>query len=116
MSIKRCLLTNQLFLEYTFDMAVWKEEVFGPVLPIIPFDSEDEAIAFANDSQYGLGGYIYTQNKERALKVGRHYKLVTLVLMSKLCDSTRSIWWIQKFRAWSRTWQKKACVNYVHSN
>ena len=53
-------------------MAVWKEEVFGPVLPIIPFDSEDEAIAFANDSQYGLGGYIYTQNKERALKVGRH--------------------------------------------
>lgn len=56
----------------TFDMAVWKEEVFGPVLPIIPFDSDDEAIAFANDSQYGLGGYIYTQNKERALKVGRH--------------------------------------------
>lgn len=61
------ILTN-----ITFDMAVWKEEVFGPVLPIIPFDSEDEAIAFANDSQYGLGGYIYTQNKERALKVGRH--------------------------------------------
>jgi acyl-CoA reductase-like NAD-dependent aldehyde dehydrogenase len=56
----------------TFDMAVWKEEVFGPVLPIIPFDSEDQAIAFANDSQYGLGGYIYTQNKECALRVSRH--------------------------------------------
>lgn len=55
----------------TFDMDVWKEEVFGPVLPIISFDSEDEAIALANDSQYGLGGYIYTQNKERALRVSR---------------------------------------------
>ena len=53
-------------------MAVWKEEVFGPVLPIVSFDSDDEAIAFANDSQYGLGGYIYTQNKERALSVSRH--------------------------------------------
>ena len=50
-------------------MVVWKEEVFGPVLPIIPFDFEDEAIALANDCQYGLGGYVYTQNKERALRV-----------------------------------------------
>ncbi len=60
------ILTN-----ITFDMAVWKEEVFGPVLPIIPFDSEDEAIKLANDSEYGLSGYVYTQNKERALRVSR---------------------------------------------
>jgi acyl-CoA reductase-like NAD-dependent aldehyde dehydrogenase len=58
------LLTN-----ITFDMAVWKEEVFGPVLPIVPFDSEAEAIKLANDSEYGLSGYVYTQNKERALRV-----------------------------------------------
>lgn len=60
------ILTN-----ITFDMVVWKEEVFGPVLPIIPFDSEDEAIALANDSQYGLGGYVYTCDKERALRVSQ---------------------------------------------
>ncbi|HTM06461.1 MAG TPA: aldehyde dehydrogenase family protein [Patescibacteria group bacterium] len=54
------------------DMAVWKEEVFGPVLPIVFFDTDDEAIRLANDSQYGLGGYIYTQNKERALEVSRY--------------------------------------------
>src|SRR5579859_70309 len=47
------LLTN-----VTFDMRVWKEEVFGPVLPIVPFDTEEEAIALGNDSNYGLGGYI----------------------------------------------------------
>ena len=38
------LLTN-----ITFDMKVWKEEVFGPVLPIVSFDTEEEAIALAND-------------------------------------------------------------------
>ncbi len=58
------LLTN-----ISFDMDVWKEEVFGPVLPIVSFDTEQEAIDLANNSQYGLGGYVYTQNKERALRV-----------------------------------------------
>ena len=69
--VKGAYYEPTILINITFDMAVWKEEVFGPVLPVIPFDSEDQAIAFANDSQYGLGGYIYTQNKERALKVSR---------------------------------------------
>ncbi len=53
----------------TFDMRVWKEEVFGPVLPVVPFDTDDEAVALANDTQYGLGGYIYTQSRERAFSI-----------------------------------------------
>jgi succinate-semialdehyde dehydrogenase/glutarate-semialdehyde dehydrogenase len=60
-----------ILTDITFDMAVWKEEVFGPVLPIVAFNSEVEAITFANDSQYGLGGYIYTKDKERALRVSK---------------------------------------------
>ena len=43
-----------------------RHEVFGPVLAVTPFDSEDEAIALANDSEYGLGAYIHTQNLRRA--------------------------------------------------
>jgi acyl-CoA reductase-like NAD-dependent aldehyde dehydrogenase len=43
-----------------------QHEVFGPVLSVIPFDSEDEAIALANGTDYGLGGYIHTQNLRRA--------------------------------------------------
>lgn len=58
------ILTN-----ITFDMRVWKEEVFGPVLPVVPFESEDEAIRLANDTTYGLGGYLYTQDKELAKRV-----------------------------------------------
>lgn len=60
------ILTN-----ITFDMQVWKEEVFGPVLPIISFSTEEEAIALANDSIYGLSAYVYTSNKERAMRVSK---------------------------------------------
>jgi acyl-CoA reductase-like NAD-dependent aldehyde dehydrogenase len=46
------------------DMRVWKEEVFGPILPIVSFKSLSEAIELANDTIYGLGAYIYTANKD----------------------------------------------------
>ena len=45
------------------DMKVYNEEVFGPVIPIITFKTLEEAINIANDTSYGLGGYIYTSNK-----------------------------------------------------
>ena len=46
-----------------------RNEVFGPVLTVTPFDSEDEAIALANDSDYGLGAYVHTTNLARAHRV-----------------------------------------------
>jgi succinate-semialdehyde dehydrogenase/glutarate-semialdehyde dehydrogenase len=46
-----------------------KEEIFGPVAPISSFGSEDEALATANDSEYGLVAYIYTANFKRAVRV-----------------------------------------------
>ncbi len=49
--------------------ALTRQEVFGPVLAVTPFDSEEEAIALANGSDYGLGGYIHTQNLARAHSV-----------------------------------------------
>ena len=45
------------------------EEIFGPVAPVFAFDSEDEAIAAANDTEYGLVSYVYTSNLDRALRV-----------------------------------------------
>jgi acyl-CoA reductase-like NAD-dependent aldehyde dehydrogenase len=46
--------------------SIAQNEVFGPVLSVIPFDGEEEAIALANGTEYGLGGYIHTQNLRRA--------------------------------------------------
>jgi succinate-semialdehyde dehydrogenase/glutarate-semialdehyde dehydrogenase len=51
------------------DARILKEEVFGPVAPVTGFDTEDEAIAAANNTEYGLAAYIYTQSLDRALRV-----------------------------------------------
>lgn len=55
----------------SFDMRVWKEEVFGPVLPVVTFKTEEEAIKLANDTIYGLGAYVYTQDKDRYFRVAK---------------------------------------------
>jgi aldehyde dehydrogenase (NAD+) len=51
------------------DMRIASEEIFGPVLSVIPFDTEDEAIAIANDTMYGLGAGVWTKDLQRAHRV-----------------------------------------------
>ncbi|EHY88674.1 NAD-dependent succinate-semialdehyde dehydrogenase [Saccharomonospora azurea] len=51
------------------DARLSREEIFGPVAPISVFDTEDEALAAANDTEYGLVGYVYTNDVKRALRV-----------------------------------------------
>jgi succinate-semialdehyde dehydrogenase/glutarate-semialdehyde dehydrogenase len=53
----------------TEDMRVWKEEVFGPVLPIVKFKTGEEAIRLANQTTYGLGAYVFTRDREKADRV-----------------------------------------------
>lgn len=55
----------------TNDMRVWREEVFGPVLPIVKFKTEQEAIELANQTAYGLGSYIFTKDQEKAGRVSK---------------------------------------------
>ncbi len=53
----------------TSDMRLFREEIFGPVAPIIAFDTEEEALALANDTPYGLASYLYTRDIGRAWRV-----------------------------------------------
>ncbi len=53
----------------TPDMAIYREETFGPIAPVIVFDDEKEVIAAANDTTYGLASYIYTRDLSRAIRV-----------------------------------------------
>jgi aldehyde dehydrogenase (NAD+) len=56
------------------DMRIAQEEIFGPVLCVIPYASEDEAVAIANDSIFGLGGAVMSPNHERAVEVARRLR------------------------------------------
>lgn len=58
-----------IFLNPTDDDPIYREEVFGPVLCVKTFKTEEEGIAMANDTEYGLAGSIYTENLKRALRV-----------------------------------------------
>lgn len=60
-----------LLTDVTNDMTVAKEEIFGPVAAVIKFHDEEEVIDMANDSVYGLGGAVWTQNLNRAFRVAR---------------------------------------------
>jgi acyl-CoA reductase-like NAD-dependent aldehyde dehydrogenase len=60
-----------LFDGVTRDMRIAIEEIFGPVVSVITFDTEDEAIAIANESEYGLLSAVYTSDAERLFRVAR---------------------------------------------
>ena len=49
-------------------MLIYREETFGPIAPVIPFDDDDDIIAMANDTSYGLAAYVYTKDLSRALR------------------------------------------------
>ncbi len=63
-----------VFANVTNDMTIAREEIFGPVLSILGYNDEDEAIRIANDTVYGLAGYVSSNDLERAKKVARQIK------------------------------------------
>ena len=63
-----------IFANVNNDMTIAKEEIFGPVLSMIPFENEEEAISIVNDTSYGLGNYVQTQDKEKARRVARQFR------------------------------------------
>lgn len=67
-----------ILTEVKRNMRVWKEEVFGPVLVIAPFKTEEEAIKLANDTSYGLGAQVYTKDRKQALRLAAKIEAGTI--------------------------------------
>ena len=63
-----------VFADCTNDMTIMREEIFGPVLSMMAFDTEEEAIAIANDTEYGLTNYVQTSDGEKANRVARRLR------------------------------------------
>ncbi len=69
-----------VFADVNNDMTIAREEIFGPVLAMIPFDTEEEAIGIANDTPYGLAAYVQSGDQARAQKVARQLRAGMVLL------------------------------------
>ncbi|WP_263252126.1 aldehyde dehydrogenase family protein [Saccharopolyspora rosea] len=67
-----------IFADVDNAMTIAQQEIFGPVLSVVPFDDEDDAVRMANDSEYGLGAGLYTSDAKRAFRVARRIRTGTV--------------------------------------
>jgi len=73
-------LSPQILVDVSHDMRVMRDESFGPVVGIMPVDSDDEAIALMNDSEFGLTASLWTDDGERAARVGSQLETGTVFM------------------------------------
>ena len=74
-----------IFADVKEDMKIVREEIFGPVGVVIPFKTEEEVIEKANDTDYGLSSYVYTQNIGRAIRMANAIEAGCCFVSSWIC-------------------------------
>lgn len=79
-----------VFTDVTEDMTIYKEEIFGPVVVICSFSDEQDALRMANDTPYGLGGSIFTQNLPRAHRTARKIQAGSVWINSTIDGDIRA--------------------------
>ncbi|MEO7383653.1 MAG: aldehyde dehydrogenase family protein [Novosphingobium sp.] len=79
------LIEPTCFVDVTNDMRIAQEEIFGPVVVVIPFDDDEDAIRITNDSPYGLSGGVCTGDVERGMKIARRIRTGTFSINNGMC-------------------------------
>ncbi len=105
---RRQFFMPTILVDVTTDMRIMREESFGPLMPIMPFADEDEAVRLANDSDFGLLAYVFSRDTDRARKVAERVEAGTVmineVLMSHAFPET----------PWGGV--KQSGIGFVHSD
>ncbi|MFC9931266.1 aldehyde dehydrogenase family protein [Streptomyces sp. NPDC127190] len=77
-----------VFADVDPDSRLAQQEVFGPVVAVLPYDGDDEAVALANDTDYGLAGSVWTRDQERSLAVARRVHTGTIGVGGWMLENT----------------------------
>src|SRR6185437_4569701 len=80
-----------IFADVDNATTIAREEIFGPVLAVIPYGDDDEAVAIANDSEYGLGGTVWTSDHDRGVSVARRVESGTVGVNHYMPEPTAPI-------------------------
>jgi aldehyde dehydrogenase (NAD+) len=81
-------VTPTVFAGVTNDMRIAREEIFGPVLSVIPYEDEADAVRIANDSEYGLAGTVWTADNDRGLEIARQVRTGTYGVNMYMIESS----------------------------
>ncbi|MEU5884118.1 aldehyde dehydrogenase family protein [Spirillospora sp. NPDC047279] len=96
-------------------MRLYQQEIFGPVVTVLPFDDEDEGVALANDTAYGLAGSVYTQNLSRAHRLAKRLEAGTITLNCQLVYDHALPFGGYKQSGWGREFGKDGIEAYLQT-
>lgn len=97
------------------DARMYREEIFGPVVTVLPFDDEDESVALANDTSYGLAGAVYTRDVSRAHRLAKRIEAGTITVNCQLVYDHQMPFGGYKQSGWGREFGKDGIETYLQT-
>jgi aldehyde dehydrogenase (NAD+) len=103
------------FVDVKNDMRIAQEEIFGPVLVVIPFKDDDDAVRIANESDYGLSGIITAGDRDRAVRVARRIRTGSISVNGGQCTAPDLPFGGYKHSGVGREWGREGIEEYLES-
>jgi aldehyde dehydrogenase (NAD+) len=103
------------FVDVRNDMRIAREEIFGPVLVVIPFENDEDAIRIANDSEYGLSGMVSSGSLDRAMNVARKIRTGSVCVNGGMCIAADLPFGGYKSSGIGREWGREGIEEYLET-